>query len=70
MNKNIVKAIIFIICALLLLWFGTYILIFTCAGNYHWLTKCINFAIVAYEYIMAFKACRLTGEILSKEYKK
>jgi TRAP-type C4-dicarboxylate transport system permease small subunit len=68
--KSIVKVIIFVLCAILLLWFGTNILNLAWTGDYPLYIKLIDTAFVAFEYGMAYKACRLAVEIIVKENEK
>lgn len=68
--KPIIKAIIFILCALLLLWFGTNILNLAWMSDYPLYVKLIDTALAAFEYGMAYKACRLAIEIIVKENEK
>ena len=55
---------------MLLLWFGTNILNLAWTGDYPLYIKLIDTAFVAFEYVMAYKACRLAVEIIVKENEK
>ena len=68
--KPITKIIIFILCAMLLLWFGINILNLTWTGDYPLYIRLIDTAFVVFEYIIAYKACHLAIEIIVKENEK